>query len=452
MGPRTHDCLGQTKKIMRTTAISLLLWATPSYADLSFNQALSIALQTAPELQASAAQLDAAQQNAIPAGALPDPKLAVGINNMPIEGNNRFSTSADFMTMRQIGVMQEFPNRAKRRARQAEANSEIDLAAINVQLDTRQILSLTAQSWIQLHALEQQLVVLEQLDKENNLLTKTHEASHTGKQSMVMDTLIPEEENALLQERRDELLRLHSRARAQLQRWLGDAALQPLSGRAPEWPLSLSDLEHSLAQNPEFLRYEPMTQKLDAQVAAARAAKRPDWGVEVMYGARGYPAEDMLSLKFTVDLPVFTRSRQNPRIAASLSERAAIDSERDVKLRNLKAELISDYADYQQLARAYSRQRDIFLPLADKKIALIQAAWQGNNGMGLTDVIHARQARLDAQFKLIQIGAAQDQIAAQIYFRYGIQKAEIAQLKQNHTIEKNSNSTNEYTPSREVAP
>jgi outer membrane protein, heavy metal efflux system len=397
---------------------------------LGFQQALALALHQTPSIKMRQAQLSAAEQAAIAAAALPDPKLSLGINNMPVQGENRFSSSADFMTMRQIGVMQEFPNRAKRRARQAEADSNINAAELQIQLTARKLLAATAASWIDLRSLQQQLQLLNELDKENRLLSKTHEASHTGRQSMLMDTLIPEEETALLAERRDQLLRKQSRARAQLQRWLGATPVQSLSGRAPEWQLDLTTMEAQLESNPELLLYQPLGRMLDAQIAQARAAKRPDWALETMYGARGYPAEDMISVKLTIDLPVFSRSRQNPRIAASLAERDALNSEREQIQRRLRAELTSDYADYRQLQRAYQRQRDTFVPLADKKIALIQAAWQSNGGMGLTDVIHARQARLEAKLKLLELGAKRDSAAARLYFRYGITRADINQLQQ----------------------
>lgn len=44
--------------------------------------------------------------------AFPDPKLRLGIENLPITGPDRFRYDRDFMTMRQIGWAQEFPNSA----------------------------------------------------------------------------------------------------------------------------------------------------------------------------------------------------------------------------------------------------------------------------------------------------------------------------------------------------
>ena len=84
---------------------------------LSFEAALEIALREAPVLQMDAAQVEAARQNVIPSGELPDPRLALGLDNVPISGDDQFSLTAEPMTMQRIGFMQEFPSRSKRAAR-----------------------------------------------------------------------------------------------------------------------------------------------------------------------------------------------------------------------------------------------------------------------------------------------------------------------------------------------
>ena len=53
------------------------------------------------------------------AGQLPDPTLQVGIDNLPVQGSERFSTTADSMTMKRIGIGQEWVSRDKRSARAA---------------------------------------------------------------------------------------------------------------------------------------------------------------------------------------------------------------------------------------------------------------------------------------------------------------------------------------------
>lgn len=88
-------------------------------AALSFDAAIALALQHTPQLAAARSKLEASRLAAISAGELPDPKLALGIENFPVGGPDRYSLTRDFMTMQRIAVMQEFPDRHKRDARLA---------------------------------------------------------------------------------------------------------------------------------------------------------------------------------------------------------------------------------------------------------------------------------------------------------------------------------------------
>src|SRR5438093_1051861 len=65
---------------------------------------------------------------AVAAGHPPDPVLTAGINTLPINGPDRLSVTSDFMTMRAIGLMQEFTRADKRKARAARFEQEAQAA------------------------------------------------------------------------------------------------------------------------------------------------------------------------------------------------------------------------------------------------------------------------------------------------------------------------------------
>lgn len=52
-------------------------------------------------------------------GQQPDPMLTLGIDNLPVTGGSRFSTNAEDMTMKRIGIAQEWVSADKRSAREA---------------------------------------------------------------------------------------------------------------------------------------------------------------------------------------------------------------------------------------------------------------------------------------------------------------------------------------------
>lgn len=98
-------------------AFSVVPWVAAQAQPLTFERAQALAEQSAPENLARKAQVASAQQSVEPAAALPDPKLILGVDNLPIEGPDRYTLNRDFMTMRRIGLMQEVPNSDKRQAR-----------------------------------------------------------------------------------------------------------------------------------------------------------------------------------------------------------------------------------------------------------------------------------------------------------------------------------------------
>src|SRR5262245_38482299 len=119
----------------RALAIIACAFAPCAVADsnpLSLDEAIDRALTAAPQLTAAAAIAEGARAAAPSGGRLPDPELIVGFDNLPIEGENKFSFSADFMTMQKIGVMQSVPNRAKRRFQGERAQREVAVADAEV--------------------------------------------------------------------------------------------------------------------------------------------------------------------------------------------------------------------------------------------------------------------------------------------------------------------------------
>ena len=187
----------------------LLVWAGfagPVCAGpLSFDDALALAVRETPVLRAESAQIDAARQAAIPAGALPDPKLALGIDNLPIEGPDRFSLSRDFMTMRRIGLMQDFPNAAKRDARVAAARGRVAQAEAQTRITRLMVLRETALAWIARDAVERQLAGIDALVEENRVFEASVRARIAGGKGSALEAVAPRQEAALIEARRDEL-------------------------------------------------------------------------------------------------------------------------------------------------------------------------------------------------------------------------------------------------------
>lgn len=400
-------------------AVAWALTSAPGVnaSTLSLEQALVTAQRDAPSLAAITARIDAGRQAARSAGELPDPKLSFGVENLPVGGPDRFSLSRDFMTMKRLAWMQELPNSAKRSARVAVAQAKLARAeaehAVARTLARREV----ALAWIRRHAVERQLLQLEALERENQLFQAVVSAQLLGGKGMASDALMPRQEAAMLVERRDELDAQRAQAVAQLRRWVGDSALEPLEGSVPSWALEEEGLQARLHDHPDFLVVDAMSRMLDAEVREAESMKKPDWGVELAYQRRGPGFGDMVSLMVSVDLPLFPKSRQDPQIAAKRAERRGVDAERDAMLREHQQMLSSDLADLQRMTRAVARARGELLTLSEQRIDLTLAAYRAGRG-ALTDVVLARRERADLLLKAIAMEGERDAMAARLHFSY----------------------------------
>ncbi|MDP9123607.1 MAG: TolC family protein, partial [Pseudomonadota bacterium] len=106
--------------LLRAVAMTAaLLPAFAPAAPLTLGQALDLAVQRSESTRSARAGGLSAAESARAAGQLPDPTLQAGIDNLPVTGAGAFRTTSDSMTMKRIGISQEWLSSQKRTARQA---------------------------------------------------------------------------------------------------------------------------------------------------------------------------------------------------------------------------------------------------------------------------------------------------------------------------------------------
>jgi hypothetical protein len=152
-----------------------------------------------------------------------------------------------------------------------------------------------------------------------------------------------------------------------------------------------------------------------ADVELARAARRPGWSAELMYGKRGPAFDDMASLQFTVDLPLFARTRQNPVIAARSADLRRVRAERDTEIAMHQAELDQVLVSWEELGarlQFYEREQ---LPLARERSRASLAAYRGDQS-DLRSAIEAFQDEADLLIERAQLLGERG--AAWTYLRY----------------------------------
>ena len=385
---------------------------------LTLEQALNLAEREAPSLAAQAANQQATRSAAIPAGELPDPKLRLGLQNTPIEGESRWELGNEPMTMQMVGVMQEVPNRDKRRARIDAADAAATVADAEQAIELLQVRQETADAWITTLAIERKLALFKQLYAENELFSRAVTARLSGGRGQLADSILPKQEAVLLADQEDLLRRNETAARAALSRWIGPAASQPLTGGWPQWQDDLAHYQYNLERHPQLLAFNPMTRQAQAEIAEAVAEKTPDWGWGVDYQRRGRDFGDMVSLSVNFDLPVFSGSRQDPIIDSERSRLAQLEAEREAVLRRYNQSLATDLAEYQRLVQSLARLEQALLPLAEEKVRLAMADYRAGSGE-LMAVISARQELVETRLRRVDLARDRSLTNARLHFAFG---------------------------------
>ncbi|MBI4694074.1 MAG: TolC family protein [Gammaproteobacteria bacterium] len=384
---------------------------------LTFGEALALAERGAPRITAADERLAAARAEAIPATALPDPKLMVGLENLPTSGPDRFSPDGDFMTMQKLGFSQDIPNAAKRRARAAVAQAAIDTAEAERRVKHQEARRDAAVAWVMRYHLEQRAVMFDRLDDENAVFAAAVNAALGAGKGTAADAVAPRQEAAEIADRRDELAGQVALARAELTRVTGAPAERPLEGAPPPATIDAGRLREHLYHHPELAAFGPMSELAAAEVREAEAMKHPDWNVELAYQRRGPAYSDMVSVALSVDLPFFTAKRQDPRIAAKQHALAEVDASRAAMLRDHAAELERDLAEYEARARQLGRLTATKLPLAREKVELATASYAAGK-LDLMAVVTARRELIETEITESKMRTEQAALAAKLQFTY----------------------------------
>jgi outer membrane protein TolC len=394
------------------------VFAGAAHADpMTYAAALRLAEQSAPSLEARADDLKATRSAAIAAGQLPDPKLALGVEGFPISGPNAGRPQRDDFSDVRVGVIQDVPNGAKRRAQRQRAAADIGAAEAEQGVEARMVRVSTALAWIDLFYAKRRLAALDEIEM---VLAKLRQTAPAGLASGVRrpaQTLEPERLTAVLGDRRADLVAAIGKAGAQLVRWTGDVAAD-VASQPPDYPVDPATLRAGLDDLPSLRALDAQSRQADADTALARADKRPDWSWEIGYQHRDPRFGDMVMAQVTVGLPVFGATRQDPVIAARTQSASRVRIEREAARRALVANLNADLADHAMHHERLMRANTTLVPLAQKQADLEMASYAAGTA-SLAEVMGAQLALVEARIDTLDREADVVRDGARIALTYG---------------------------------
>ena len=386
-------------------------------AALSLEQAVALGIERTPQLEAQAAAIDAAQSESIAAGRLPDPQLVLGVDNLPVNGDDAWSFDRDFMTMRRIGVMQSFPNARKRSSQRERAAAAVSVAQSQARQTQVEIAGATATAWVAAYAAELAREKLLMLKPEVELQAQAARTALGSARGSTVDALAAQSEVSDLNDRLLQAQRDVQSARAALARWIGEDAGRTLATdpQFTELPVPREKLLASLRRHASLLTFDAQRALAQSEIDLARAEKRPNWSAELAYSKRGDAFSDMVSLEFRIGLPLFSGSRQDPLISAKRAQLTRLDAQREAELRMHFAEVTSALAAWDtahQRIQLYESER---LPLARQRSQAALSGFQAGR-TELSAVMASHIAEIEVQRSYVELVRELGQ--AWVFLRY----------------------------------
>ena len=148
------------------------------------------------------------------------------------------------------------------------------------------------------------------------------------------------------------------------------------------------------------------TLSADAQAQLARADKHPDWTVSASYGRREPANGDLVTVGVTIDLPLFAKRRQDPKIAAALSGADQARLERAAVEREWAAALEADLAEHAMHHQRLENAQKTLVPLARQRAMLDResyAAGKTDLGTALLATLSVAEAEVDLLDREVEV-------------------------------------------------
>jgi outer membrane protein TolC len=397
--------------------------AVPS-TTLGIEEAVRAALARDQSLSRLTAEADALAERAIADGQLPDPELAVGYQNLPLDG---FPTTDDMMTMLMVGVRQHFP--AGRTRHLQRDLGELTASARRIEHDDRrlEIAREVRGAWLDWrYAYQAQALAADAQTRFEELVALTLRQVAAGT-ALQRDLSRARLELIALRERVIGFAADRDVAAAELARWL-DVALTDahVPGGAPDWPAPDVDAVRSgLARHPALQRLDTLVEAGQTESDIARQAYRPSWMVELGYGYRrgtdmatGDDRSDMLAGMVAVNVPLFTAQRQDRRLAAAQHDADAARYARADLLRRLDGDLAREATSWRRFDELVRLLEDDLLPEAEQTVLSTQSAYRSDRAT-FEELIRASVDELDYRLRALALARQRDQARVALLYLSG---------------------------------
>ncbi|WP_042295928.1 TolC family protein [Paraburkholderia bannensis] len=369
---------------------------------LTLEAALESATTRNTAIQAAQASVEASTQSIVSAGQLPNPKLTAGIDTLPINGNQAFTIGQNILTMRRVGVEQEWVSSRKRALQSDLAGKMAEREQSGYLAQLAEVRERTASAWLDVTYAKRAVTLREALVEHMSHELAATEASYRGAKATATDVT---QARLMRAQANDDLLKARQRFQTSLialSRWTA-VPVADVAGDPPALQSAVATLpvEQLRSVEPALIAAAADIHVADADEAVSASRRSPNWTWNVSY-LQGGGNSRFVSVGVSIPLPIHRSSVEDRDIAgkADLATRARLtyeDTQRQVE------------ADIQTLATTLASGREriaglqgALLPAADARVDLAVAAYRAGTG-SLAETFAARRAQLDAQLQVLDL-------------------------------------------------
>jgi len=355
---------------------------TLSAQGLNLEDAEQIALKSDPAKQIYQSQQSALIAQGLAASTLADPMIKIGTANVPTDS---FSFNQEPMTQLSLGLSQQFSRGNQLELNQKSFNLESEVSVFQALDRKLQVKQRVRQRWFAILFIEKSL----QIVKNNKQLFGSFYRDLQSQFSLGLteneDLLAAEIELNKFDEKIAGLVQQLQRQRSLLSEWIGQAAYDDLSTKAPIWAETLNYIKRANNKHYSLLIKHPMVKErslrilvADNRINVAEQSFKPSFKVDVGYGRRLDNRADLLSAFVSLDIPLFTGNRQDQKLISAQQIKGKTQAEYRLLLRKLNAQLTAEIVNYQQLVERQQRYKKSLLKQAKLQVKLLEQSYQSN--------------------------------------------------------------------------
>lgn len=389
---------------------------------LTLPDAEEIALVANPALAGMQARAEAMAEVPSQAGTLPDPTLGLNALNVPVD---TFNLDQEPMTQVQLSLSQAFPFPGKLGLRRAAAEHEASAGLAAVSERRLIVLADVRAEWWQVFALDRALEIVRENQGLMRQFVQIAQTKYKVGDGLQQDVLLAQLELSRLV---NDELRLAGRREAKaaelnalLDRPPAFAVRLPVvppSERLPKLEPEADLLQRSVENRPLLAGQRELVEAARDRADLAKRDYYPDFRLGAAYGFRdaqdrvtGETLPDFLSVMFSVNLPIYSGSRQSKALAQRRSELSQRRFLLGDSLRAVESAIKSHAAQYMAARRQVSLFRTAILPQAEQTVQSMLAGYQVNE-VDFLNVVNAELRLFNAQVSYWEVlGDAKQSLA-----------------------------------------